>query len=99
MLTLWYRAPEVLLGAKMYSLAVDMWSVGTIIAEMSRKEAIFFSQDGSEVDTLLRIFRSLSLLCLIVCYFVLIISDFVQNSWHAKRGRLARRDPLARLER
>ncbi len=58
-LTLWYRAPEVLLGAKMYSLAVDMWSVGTIIAEMSRKGAIFFSQDGSEVDTLFRIFRSL----------------------------------------
>jgi len=26
--TLWYRAPELLLGMKMYSTAIDMWSVG-----------------------------------------------------------------------
>lgn len=29
-LTLWYRAPEVLLGATHYSTAVDMWSVACI---------------------------------------------------------------------
>ncbi|CAN7138141.1 unnamed protein product, partial [Brassica rapa subsp. narinosa] len=29
-LTLWYRAPEVLLGATHYSTAVDMWSVGCV---------------------------------------------------------------------
>ncbi|KAG4990766.1 hypothetical protein JHK87_024223 [Glycine soja] len=29
-LTLWYRAPEVLLGATHYSMAVDIWSVGCI---------------------------------------------------------------------
>lgn len=29
-LTLWYRAPEVLLGATHYSTAVDIWSVGCI---------------------------------------------------------------------
>ncbi|KAL8481961.1 hypothetical protein ACS0TY_028197 [Phlomoides rotata] len=28
--TLWYRAPEVLLGSTHYSTAVDMWSVGCI---------------------------------------------------------------------
>jgi len=28
--TLWYRAPEVLLGATHYSTGVDMWSVGCI---------------------------------------------------------------------
>jgi cyclin-dependent kinase len=28
--TLWYRAPEVLLGATHYSTPVDMWSVGCI---------------------------------------------------------------------
>lgn len=32
--TLWYRAPELLLGAKMYSTAVDLWSLGCIMAEM-----------------------------------------------------------------
>ncbi|CAB1312749.1 unnamed protein product [Coregonus sp. 'balchen'] len=31
--TLWYRAPEVLLGAARYSTPVDVWSIGTIFAE------------------------------------------------------------------
>ena len=35
--TLWYRAPEVLLGCTQYSPAVDMWSVATIFAELVRK--------------------------------------------------------------
>lgn len=30
--TLWYRAPEVLLGQKQYSLGVDTWAVGCIFA-------------------------------------------------------------------
>lgn len=32
--TLWYRAPEVLLGATHYSVAVDMWSVGCIFGNL-----------------------------------------------------------------
>lgn len=32
--TLWYRAPEILLGSKFYSTAVDIWSIGCIFAEM-----------------------------------------------------------------
>ena len=32
--TLWYRAPEILLGAKLYSTGVDIWSLGCIFAEM-----------------------------------------------------------------
>ena len=32
--TLWYRAPEILLGSKFYSLPIDIWSTGCIIAEM-----------------------------------------------------------------
>lgn len=35
--TLWYRAPEVLLGCTHYTPAVDMWSVACIFAEMLRK--------------------------------------------------------------
>ena len=34
--TLWYRAPEVLLGSKIYSTAIDMWSVGAIFFELAR---------------------------------------------------------------
>lgn len=32
--TLWYRAPEILLGTKFYSTAVDVWSLACIYAEM-----------------------------------------------------------------
>ncbi|CAJ0629783.1 1441_t:CDS:2 [Entrophospora sp. SA101] len=38
--TLWYRAPELLLGTKKYSTAVDMWSVGCIFGELVNKEPL-----------------------------------------------------------
>jgi len=31
--TLWYRAPELLLGSETYDVAVDMWAVGCIFGE------------------------------------------------------------------
>ena len=33
--TLWYRAPEILLNAKTYATGVDMWSIGCIFAELA----------------------------------------------------------------
>jgi cell division cycle 2-like protein len=36
-----YRSPELLLGGKEYSTAVDMWSVGCIFAELIQKEPLF----------------------------------------------------------
>ncbi|KAJ0085961.1 hypothetical protein Patl1_09325 [Pistacia atlantica] len=56
-LTLWYRAPEVLLGSTHYSTAVDMWSVGCIFAELVTKQALF--PGDSELQQLLHIFRLL----------------------------------------
>ncbi|KAG7037976.1 Cyclin-dependent kinase B2-2 [Cucurbita argyrosperma subsp. argyrosperma] len=61
-LTLWYRAPEVLLGATHYSTAVDMWSVGCIFGiflspELATKQALF--PGDSELQQLLHIFRLL----------------------------------------
>lgn len=32
--TLWYRAPELLLGATEYGPAIDLWSCGCIVAEL-----------------------------------------------------------------
>ncbi|XP_026467977.1 cyclin-dependent kinase 1 [Ctenocephalides felis] len=55
--TLWYRAPEVLLGSTRYSCPVDMWSIGCIFAEMATKKPLF--QGDSEIDQLFRIFRVL----------------------------------------
>ncbi|TVU05165.1 hypothetical protein EJB05_48318 [Eragrostis curvula] len=56
-LTLWYRAPEVLLGATHYSTPVDMWSVGCIFAELITNTALF--PGDSEVQQLLHIFKLL----------------------------------------
>jgi len=39
--TLWYRAPELLLGATEYSVGIDMWSVGCILADLLKKEPLF----------------------------------------------------------
>lgn len=55
--TLWYRAPEVLLGSPRYSCPVDIWSVGCIMAELITKKPLF--QGDSEIDQLFRIFRYL----------------------------------------
>ena len=55
--TLWYRAPEVLLGSPKYSCPVDIWSIGTIYAEMVNRRPLF--QGDSEIDQLFRIFRVL----------------------------------------
>ncbi|KAL0282944.1 UNVERIFIED_CONTAM: Cyclin-dependent kinase G-1 [Sesamum angustifolium] len=38
---LWYKAPEILIGAETYSCAIDMWSVGCIMAELLLKEVLF----------------------------------------------------------
>lgn len=55
--TLWYRAPEVLLGTKIYTTAVDIWSIGCIFAEMLTKRPLF--PGDSEIDQLFRVFRTL----------------------------------------
>jgi cyclin-dependent kinase 8/11 len=62
--TIWYRAPELLLLSKHYTRAIDMWAVGCIIAELILCRALF---PGNEVkkkgqlqeDQLKRIFMLL----------------------------------------
>ncbi|XP_065321484.1 cyclin-dependent kinase 5-like isoform X2 [Gordionus sp. m RMFG-2023] len=56
--TLWYRPPDVLFGAKIYSTSIDMWSSGCIFAEMANAGKPLFP--GSDVeDELRRIFKLL----------------------------------------
>ncbi|KAG1826126.1 Pkinase-domain-containing protein [Suillus subaureus] len=55
--TLWYRAPEILMGATTYSTAIDMWSVGCIFAELLLKEPLF--QAKNEIELLSMIFKLL----------------------------------------
>lgn len=51
--TLWYRAPEVLLGQP-YNSSVDIWSAACIIAEMHSKSPLF--PGSSELSQLEKIF-------------------------------------------
>ncbi|KAI0486852.1 Pkinase-domain-containing protein [Xylaria cf. heliscus] len=53
--TLWYRAPELLLGARTYGSAIDMWSVGCIFGEILTREPLVPGKN--EVDTLTRVFE------------------------------------------
>ncbi|XP_024240297.1 cyclin-dependent kinase 11B isoform X6 [Oncorhynchus tshawytscha] len=55
--TLWYRSPELLLGAKEYSTAVDMWSVGCIFGELLTQKPLFPGK--SEIDQINKIFKDL----------------------------------------
>jgi CTD kinase subunit alpha len=54
-ITLWYRPPELLLGATAYGPAVDIWSIGCIMLEMVTKKPLFPGTD--EIDQLTRIWE------------------------------------------
>jgi len=56
-ITLWYRPPELLLGASLYGPTIDMWSVGCIFAELLLRKPILPGRDEFEQLTL--IFRLL----------------------------------------
>uniref|UniRef100_A0A2K5J083 Cyclin-dependent kinase 7 n=1 Tax=Colobus angolensis palliatus TaxID=336983 RepID=A0A2K5J083_COLAP len=53
----WYRAPELLFGARMYGVGVDMWAVGCILAELLLR--VPFLPGDSDLDQLTRIFETL----------------------------------------
>lgn len=47
--SLWYRAPEIILGSEDYFLGVDIWSVGCIFAELMSKRPVFMCRNEIEV--------------------------------------------------
>jgi serine/threonine protein kinase len=55
--TVWYRPLEILLGSKLYSVPVDLWGVGCILAEMATGSPLFAGD--SEIDTAFKIFQKL----------------------------------------
>jgi serine/threonine protein kinase len=57
--SLWYRAPELMFGPRFYDLGIDVWSAGCIIGEMARGLPLF--SGDSELDQLHQIFRVLGL--------------------------------------
>ena len=55
--SLWYRAPEIILGSEDYLLGVDMWSMGCIFAEFYTLKPVY--QSRNEFEALDRSFRIL----------------------------------------
>lgn len=55
--TLWYRAPELLLQAGKYSTAIDVWSIGCVFGELLMMKPLFPGQ--SEIQQIDLIFRAL----------------------------------------
>ena len=54
--TLWYRAPDILLGSKNYTTSVDIWSVGCIFAEIVNRAPLFAGQnDGDQLGKIFAI--------------------------------------------
>ncbi|XP_011100264.1 probable serine/threonine-protein kinase At1g54610 [Sesamum indicum] len=53
--TLWYRPPELLLGATQYGVAVDLWSTGCILGELYAGKPIMPGR--TEVEQLHKIFK------------------------------------------
>ncbi|XP_033634689.1 cyclin-dependent kinase 7-like isoform X1 [Asterias rubens] len=55
--TRWYRCPELLFGARIYGVGVDMWALGCILAELLLR--LPFLPGESDLDQLTRIFQTL----------------------------------------
>lgn len=54
--TLWYRAPELLLGIKNYSTHIDVWSIGCIFGELLHMEPLFPGKsEGDEVNKIFKL--------------------------------------------
>jgi len=54
--TLWYMAPELLLGGTLYSLSLDIWSAGCVIAEMATPGCHPVFGGSSQIATIFMIF-------------------------------------------
>ena len=61
--TQYYRAPELLMGAKYYHEAIDMWSIGCIFAVLLGRRILFQAQTPiQQVGNFIRFFNNESLL-------------------------------------
>lgn len=86
--TLWYRAPELLLGCETYGTPIDVWSIGCIFAEMATNEPLF--QGDSEIDQLFQIFSLLGTPTEETCHFLCKLPFFRPTFPQWKRQELGK---------
>merc|ERR1719201_489471 len=92
--TVWYRPPEILLGAVLYSVPVDLWSIGCVMGEMATGQPLFAGD--SEIDTIFKIFQKLGTPTESMWPGVVELPDFSVNfpkwpprGWHQIRNTAA----------
>merc|ERR1719172_500348 len=92
--TVWYRPPEILLGSPLYSVPVDLWSIGCVFAEMASGAPLFAGD--SEIDTIFKIFKKLGTPTEAIWPGVSELPDFKPTfphwrpvGWHAIRNTAA----------
>lgn len=84
--TRWYRAPEIMLTFKEYTKAIDVWSVGCILAEMLSGKPLFPGKDCMQKP----MFTSLELPMLTTLARPPPIDPHLGRSWNTDDGRLLR---------
>jgi len=79
--TLWYRAPDVLMGNKRYSTPVDVWALGCIFAEMHNGRPLFpGANDSDQLDT---IFKELGTPDTASYPLIVALQDYKPASYHS----------------
>lgn len=102
--TIWYRAPELLLGAKHYNKAVDLWATGCVMAELASLRPIFKGDEAKldskknvpfQRDQLLKIFEVMGS----IDGELLALSPFLTRPQPIYRARMARCEGDARISK
>lgn len=83
--TLWYRAPELLFGAKHYGRSVDVWSYGCVLAELLGRQPLFPGR--GEFDMLQKIIERRGTACEEVWKDCTALPNFLEFTFHPKAGR------------
>jgi len=79
--TLWYRAPDILMGNRRYSTPVDIWSIGCILAEMYNGRPLF--PGANDTDQLDHIFRALGTPNEIIFPNIVNLPDYKPNTYRS----------------
>ena len=83
--SLWYRAPDILLGNEEYERSVDMWSIGCIFAEMVNGSIIF--KGFSEKEQVRKIFEILGTPTEKTCPKYMEYSGWKDDNWEVYYGK------------
>merc|ERR1719473_2687306 len=100
-ITLWYRPPELLLGATMYGPAIDLWSAGCIFAELLlRKPILPGKNEFEQIDLIFKLLGTPDEECWPGCkslqYYDMILSQTPRKYQSRFEEKFANLEPSAK---